>query len=410
MQLPQLDPHTLEFVAFLFSVLTTGAYITTWAENRREAAPLWMAAATCLAAAGLVTQDAIPSRLTTALTGCALLMALGFVSTACRRLRGARPHYAQVMLAAGIWLGINSLPAAFDPIIRQRGLMEAFGCTLALTQITLALRELSPVYRGKSRLWRWLNNALIVQALALAWWVGGILLRNGRPSGPELDLEALSLDLICLTMVLLFGVITLLNERSTSRYRRAANRDHLTGVGNRRHFEHALDEHASNAYASLRPMSLIMLDADLFKQFNDFAGHTAGDECLRTLAAAISSACRPTDVVARYGGEEFAVVLPDTGAIDAFAIAERIRHRVRHLALPHPDPAQRIVTISLGTATLKPQQDRITLQELVQSADGALYAAKRAGRDRTHAAPVHDAAGFTPPQPAKAMPLLRNRA
>lgn len=409
MRLVQLDPPTLEFVAFLFSGLTAGAYITTWVENRRETAPLWMAGATGLAAAGLLSQDMIPSQFTTAATGCTLLLALGLVTTACRRLRGGRPHYGQAMLAAALWLCVSLVPRTVDPILRVHPFMEAFGCTLALMQIVLAVRELSPVYRGKPRLWRWLNNALAAQAIALAWWVDHILL--GKPifagSNPaKTYLEVLSLDLICLMMVLLFGVISLLNERSTSRYRKAANRDHLTGIGNRRYFEQCLDEKiAAATQDGLRPLSLIMLDADQFKSYNDSAGHTAGDDCLRSLAAAVSSACRPTDVVARYGGEEFAVVLPDTNASDAFAIAERIRHRVRLLALPHPDPVQSIVTISLGTATLNPQQGRMTAEELVAAADGALYAAKRAGRDRTHAATPRESAAATPAQPQPAPPI-----
>ncbi|WP_244212334.1 diguanylate cyclase [Paraburkholderia hospita] len=128
-------------------------------------------------------------------------------------------------------------------------------------------------------------------------------------------------------------------------------------------------------------LAVIMADVDAYKSYNDCYGHQRGDECLRTVAAAISSAAsRLTDTVARYGGEEFALILPDTDIEGAMIVAERIRTAVECLGIPHEASSSGIVTISVGVAATQTAQDSDPAM-LVGAADRALYAAKRQGRN-----------------------------
>ena len=134
------------------------------------------------------------------------------------------------------------------------------------------------------------------------------------------------------------------------------------------------------------PLSLIMIDIDFFKDFNDALGHQVGDQCLRRVAGEIREALtRPGDLVARYGGEEFAAVLPSTPARGAQAVAEMLRSRVEMLGTKHPSAPLAIVTISLGVATSAPGLAS-SPEALIASADEALYRAKRSGKNRVESA------------------------
>jgi diguanylate cyclase (GGDEF)-like protein len=153
-----------------------------------------------------------------------------------------------------------------------------------------------------------------------------------------------------------------------------STQDGLTGVPNRRHFDETLGREWRRAARSQRPLSLLMLDIDYFKYFNDTAGHQAGDECLRNVARTLLETLhRAGDMVARYGGEEFAVLLPETGAEHALQLAEVLRARIESLGT---------VTASIGVATMVPPRDGSGGEELVRVADAALYEAKRLGRNR----------------------------
>ncbi|HWE72866.1 MAG TPA: sensor domain-containing diguanylate cyclase [Stellaceae bacterium] len=161
-----------------------------------------------------------------------------------------------------------------------------------------------------------------------------------------------------------------------------AQEDALTGLGNRRRFDEMLDNEFSRATRSGTCLSLILIDIDYFKRFNDRYGHPAGDECLRAVARAVKGALRrPGDLAMRYGGEELAILLPDTPEQGALAVAAGIRDAVRGLGLAHEDSPKQIVTLSLGVASLTPTRDQHVARDLVKAADELLYAAKANGRD-----------------------------
>src|SRR5574343_158404 len=163
---------------------------------------------------------------------------------------------------------------------------------------------------------------------------------------------------------------------------RIASSDGLTGVANRRYFDETISVEWRRARRHSNSIALLMCDIDLFKSYNDIYGHQAGDECLRKIAAALSRHTeRPSDTVARYGGEEFAVILPETSIGGALMVAEKIRHGISELNIPHSASPSGVVTISIGIASAAPGFDNPP-DDLIHAADKALERAKHEGRDR----------------------------
>ena len=159
-------------------------------------------------------------------------------------------------------------------------------------------------------------------------------------------------------------------------------RDGLTGIANRRSFDDRLAKDWQNAVALRQPLSLLMIDIDHFKPYNDTLGHQRGDDCLKHIASIISASVRQeTDLVARYGGEEFAVVLPGVGTRSAHDVAERIITALRDEAIAHPGiECPGTVTLSVGISSKSKTCE--SPQMLIAQADAALYVAKHQGRDR----------------------------
>jgi diguanylate cyclase (GGDEF)-like protein len=164
---------------------------------------------------------------------------------------------------------------------------------------------------------------------------------------------------------------------------RTANTDSLTGVPNRRFFDLVLEREWQRARRLGEPFSLILIDIDCFKQFNDLYGHPAGDACLTRVASALARCSRRgTDLLARIGGEEFVALLPETTAAGALSLAESMRQMVAQLGIPHQGSgAASHVTVSMGVAAVTPGADHAAV-DLVKRADTALYRAKESGRDR----------------------------
>ncbi len=160
--------------------------------------------------------------------------------------------------------------------------------------------------------------------------------------------------------------------------------DSLTGIANRRRLDEYLDTEWRRAVREKTPLSMILLDIDYFKKYNDRHGHPAGDDVLKRIARSLeASVRRPADLVARYGGEEFAVILPNTDIRGAVALAEGIRKSILDLGIPSADRSiAETVSVSLGCASVSPDSNN-NRQGLVEAADRALYRAKEGGRNRT---------------------------
>lgn len=163
-------------------------------------------------------------------------------------------------------------------------------------------------------------------------------------------------------------------------------KDGLTGVANRRMFDSILETEWTHARRNSQPLSLILIDIDYFKQYNDHYGHIQGDDCLKRVGQALNSAAtRARDLLARFGGEEFALILPETDAAAAKVVAERCRSLIFKEQIPHPtSPVGQILTVSLGVGTLIPGHQDQPLA-FIEAVDRQLYQAKQAGRNRVAA-------------------------
>jgi diguanylate cyclase (GGDEF)-like protein len=163
-----------------------------------------------------------------------------------------------------------------------------------------------------------------------------------------------------------------------------AIRDPLTGLFNRRYMRETLDREIHRARRHMHPLSLMMLDIDHFKRYNDTFGHAAGDNALRLVGDCLLNAIRAEDLACRYGGEEFIVILPQCSLSQAVARAEQIRTRLRELYVERPGELPEVITASIGVAAFKETTEELDL--LLKLVDEALYEAKHEGRDRVVAA------------------------
>jgi diguanylate cyclase (GGDEF)-like protein/PAS domain S-box-containing protein len=162
--------------------------------------------------------------------------------------------------------------------------------------------------------------------------------------------------------------------------------DALTGLANRRRFDESLGREWRRGLRDRKPLSIVLLDVDLFKLYNDSYGHLRGDSCLKQVAeSAMDVVTRAGDLVARYGGEEFAIILPNTNLTGALRVAEEVSDALRSRALLHESSPHGVVTVSAGCAAQIPQPD-CSADALIEAADRALYRAKRSGRNRVCAA------------------------
>lgn len=172
-------------------------------------------------------------------------------------------------------------------------------------------------------------------------------------------------------------------EEVNRELRLVSSRDGLTGLANRHAGSDFLSREWLRAIRDRKEFSIIMMDIDFFKLFNDTYGHLEGDECLKEVASALRRGLRrPADLLVRYGGEEFMALLPDTGLEGALSVAKAMQDEVAALSLGHgSSPVAPFVTVSFGVATLVPKE-HCPVEQLIEAADRALYRAKNEGRDR----------------------------
>jgi diguanylate cyclase (GGDEF)-like protein len=270
------------------------------------------------------------------------------------------------------WAFVIAVPRiSYGSVIgRSASRMYGVGAFLLLASLTTAIWMASKIHRPVTALWRQAKR-----------------LQEGRPvrfretGGKECNavsqaLAAASRKIEGTRVELETRVTLALNEAATARV------DGLTGLANRRHFDESLQKEESLSLRKRAPLTLIMIDVDHFKAYNDLYGHLEGDECLKKISLALSLVIRrPSDLLARYGGEEMVFLLPDTDACGAAMIAESARSAVQTLAQPHGASLQGIVTVSVGYASAIADGPGSARRLLLQ-ADNALYASKHTGRNK----------------------------
>jgi diguanylate cyclase (GGDEF)-like protein len=222
------------------------------------------------------------------------------------------------------------------------------------------------------------NGAVLALRLEITTDVASLLLIGPRVDGGEYD----DPDIQLLAHVAADLELVLRKAEDLDRLRAQAFLDSLTGSYNRRGFDEHLHVELTRAKRYDRPFALMLVDLDAFKRINDKLGHQSGDYVIRRFAELLTNTFRTTDIISRYGGDEFAVIFPETTGEEAVRLAGRIRVLLRGL---FPDSQiSRAVTASFGVAAFP--ADAALAEDLVASADRALYAAKTAGRDRVVAA------------------------
>jgi diguanylate cyclase (GGDEF)-like protein len=209
--------------------------------------------------------------------------------------------------------------------------------------------------------------------------------------GSILGMVTLALCAAVLTLTAMFQRQLRLRANTEAELARLATTDPLTGLLNRRAFDEAFEREWRQAIRSGLPISLLYIDGDSFKSYNDHYGHSHGDELLRLFARIIAAnARRPRDIAARYGGEEFVVLLPETDRAGAMKIGESIRGGVAAKSVAHQGSPYRIATVSIGAATICPARGEDG-SHLIRAADAALYKAKETGRNRVYTADADEA-------------------
>ncbi len=376
-----LDPQTLLMAMVFVTLLTAGGSLLVWLQDRQQIEVFWIAASGVLMSLAMIGRATLPLLAGVAFTNFALLFSFGFFWTAFRYLRGFQPQSIVIITPILIWLGLYFIPEFRASLDLRVGL----SLLLLLIPMSLTLHELWLTPQGSAVI-RW--PVLVILGLQLIIMLQRAVRSLVWPRISYASFEAvpgfdiLIIDLTVIMLVGNFSMIALVKEKTVRWHHANARFDFLTNVGNRLHFEECLHRYFHRASKANQPLSLIMIDADTFKEYNDLYGHPAGDRCLQKLASALEASCRPTDIVGRYGGEEFAVLLPNTDMKSALTVAERMLRQVRDMRIPHANRPGGIMTISLGVASFVPEPGKKAPIDLVEAADRALYSAKEEGRNR----------------------------
>lgn len=244
------------------------------------------------------------------------------------------------------------------------------------------LPMVATLWFGAATGWRILG-LLVVMLSAVLWMDLGTLL-PANPLSPE-NLAISRYLGTTLTAVVCTWITWAFSESKQvdiHHNQQQASTDHLTGLANRRALDAAVLREVGRARRDQSSLSLIMIDVDHFKRYNDSNGHQAGDKCLTKVAKVIATvAQRPADVASRFGGEEFAVLLPDTDAKGAYHVAESIRKQMLELELVYEKNSSDFVSLTLGVITIKGTRIK-SIKDLIKEADAALYRGKSNGRNQ----------------------------
>ncbi len=311
---------------------------------------------------------------------------------------GTRGAGGEIALAVAVVLIAGSLftliaivfGGSLPELVQADGRYTSMTLAIAILSWSVGLVVLYMFWRRKpdSVLDLWLSVVIVLSLLAA---LQSSLFNAGRfdfgfYSGRLFGLAAASFVLI--NLLIENGRLYAKLAAGQAELRRLTTVDPLTGIANRRAFDTVLDAEWRRATRNRAGLSLLLLDVDCFKSFNDVYGHPAGDDCLRKIAGVlVGTARRGGELIARCGGEEFAVLLPGVGVAEATALAQRVCQSVRDLNVAHAaSTVTAYVTVSIGVAAMLPPRASNSRQassaSLVERADRALYAAKAAGRDR----------------------------
>ena len=299
------------------------------------------------------------------------------------------PAWHHLVAAGCAWLTIIPFTLLW-PSIHARVIVISFGLAGSLLFMAWRIRQIPTLWIHRSA--RALQAVALIGALILVLRAvleaGGVDPKLDYYSNTTMDVAAYTYFGVA-PMMLTLTFLMLLNDRAFAELERQAGLDPLTGIFNRHNFERQARRLFVSAAQQRQNLALLLIDADDFKSVNDRHGHQVGDEALRTIVGALQSQLRGDEVLARHGGEEFIVLLKTPDATSARAVAERLRAAVADAEFSSSGTRIPLrVSIGIAFASSQSQQIASSLQQLIRSADSAMYGAKREGRNRCKLAAV----------------------
>jgi diguanylate cyclase (GGDEF)-like protein len=389
MMLPPLDLPTL-LLASALGIAFAGLMLllSRGRDGSAKALALW-GAAMILSALGFTIFVALPLPSPwPVVTGDAILVTGGGLCWAGARVFAGRAINAPTIIAGALLLvALAILQRPFNTTLHLTVTLLLVAAYTIATAAELRRHRLEPL---RSR-----NAAILLMLVHAAFQITRVILMVAAPAFHRAHIRTVYAAVFMEGLLFAIGISSVLlsmmkeraEYRSTVQLRQLTMVDELTGLGNRRRFDEALDRETQRAIASGQPLALLMIDVDHFKMYNDTYGHLPGDDCLRAIAGAISRvANHPRAVATRYGGEEFAVLLPNTDENAAIQTAERIHASIAALRVDHATSPYGSLTISIGVAAISPGKHPTPHDHLIKQADWALYVAKSEGRNATRAA------------------------
>jgi diguanylate cyclase (GGDEF)-like protein len=383
----QLDSFTMAFMTEVVSVMLGILLLLAWLQNRSTRALLWWGVAFLVGAVGLallMLRQVIGAPVSVLLGNALVILAYAVLWSGARLFDGRPVRPALLVAGPVFWLLLCQIPAFYTAL----GLRVLAASALLALYMGLAAFE---VWRGRAEplMSRWPTilvmgtNAAMFVARAVTTLVAPLPDPGVGPTGSIAWFTAVGFATLVYTIVLAFVLLMMTKERTELHHKRASLIDPLTGMANRRAFLESAEAALKGKAAQPLPMAVLLFDLDRFKEINDRFGHAVGDRVLRIFAEVVPASLGPRDSAGRLGGEEFAVMLQACDRRRAMAVAERIRERFAEEAVEvNGQPV--LGTLSGGIALV---EDRVTtIEELLARADGALYQAKRNGRDRVEVA------------------------
>ena len=381
-----IDMRTIVFVNVISSVFTALMLLLTWRTlSNEKGLQEWAVGSMCAATASClqILRGNIPDFLSIVIPNALFILAVGYFYLGSRLLWGLSRGYPWHWLGSALLFFSSSYYTYIEPDLQMRVCIISAatalyfaGSGILFLRTTIPEMKLPQLFAAAI----FLSEALALMLRALF----SLSSQNGQDYFQPTTLVNLSAGFVILIFDLCMPVIItlLISARLQARLTLISQQDELTGIANRRHFNELFHTEWATFKRHRRPLSLISIDVDYFKQFNDRYGHVAGDHCLQQISLALRSALsRPTDLVARYGGEEFIILLPETDLDGASHLAQKINLQIQNLNIAHASSSVApYVTVSMGLVCIL--NDSYQKEDLLKAADHCLYQAKDLGRNR----------------------------
>lgn len=377
-----IDLRTLYLVILLVGVVSAAAL---WLTGRRHPAMpgirdwAWSTALMALGGLGIFLRGIVWAPLSIVAANACIVAGNALLWRGLHDFRGLPVHFGQVLFPTVLTLMFQSVALALGPDWLS-GRIVFISIMIGGLEVLIAHALLRPAAQPTTIIHRCVATLTLLDAAnhGVRILIALAVAPTGNYLGSDLYQSIFILIGLVLGIAKILGLLTLIGDRLQGELNRAASHDFLTQLPNRRAFTEQAGHEIARVARNGRPATLLLIDLDHFKDLNDSRGHAAGDAALQAFGRLLAGCLRQHDQGCRYGGEEFCVLLPDTDRSDGRAVAERIRQAAATLA----DQGQG-TTVSIGLTAIAPGQ---SLEDAINRADQALYAAKHAGRNRVEEA------------------------